>query len=52
MKYLIALRNVIFAALFLTILLGVLHFPYDVDAPLTAAGDCGRRPIWFNRIEI
>ena len=35
MKYLIALRNVIFAALFLTILLGVLHFPYDVDAPLT-----------------
>ena len=25
----------IFAALFLTILLGVLHFPYDVDAPLT-----------------
>ena len=34
-KYLIALRNVMAAALFLATLLGVLHFPYDVDAPLT-----------------
>lgn len=34
-KYLIALRNVMVAALFLPTLLGVLHFPYDVDAPLT-----------------
>lgn len=34
-KYLIALRNVMVAALFLVALLGVLHFPYDVDAPLT-----------------
>lgn len=34
-KYSIALRNVLVAALFLATLLGVLHFPYDVDAPLT-----------------
>ena len=34
-KYLIALRHVMVAALFLLALLCVLHFPYDVDAPLT-----------------
>ena len=34
-RYLLTLRNVMVAALFLATLLGVLHFPYDVDAPLT-----------------
>lgn len=35
-KYLRALKNVVLALLVVSLILGVLHFPYDVDAPLTA----------------
>ena len=35
-KYLRALKNVALALLVVSLILGVLHFPYDVDAPLTA----------------
>ena len=35
-KYLRALKNVALALLVVSFILGVLHFPYDVDAPLTA----------------
>ena len=34
-KYWIALKRVTIAALVLTLVLAVIHFPYDVDAPLT-----------------
>ena len=34
-KYLAALKHILIAAPVLLTLLGVLHFPYDVDAPLT-----------------
>ena len=34
-KYLAALKHILSATLVLLVFLGVLHFPYDVDAPLT-----------------
>ena len=34
-KYLTALKHILIATLVLLVLLGFLHFPYDVDAPLT-----------------
>jgi len=34
-NYLIALKNVTIAVFLLTVVIAVIHFPYDVDAPLT-----------------
>jgi hypothetical protein len=34
-QYLKALRNLAIAALIIILITAILHFPYDVDAPLT-----------------